>query len=53
MSRIRAEVFGANYTDFALVEELELFVVARHGGNGDRSPKTLAFLWLLLIYRFS
>jgi hypothetical protein len=37
MSRIRAKVFAANYTDFALIKELELFVVARHGGNGDRS----------------
>jgi hypothetical protein len=45
MSRIRAEVFAANDTHFALIEELELFVVARHGGYGDRSLlRTLAFL---------
>jgi hypothetical protein len=56
MSCIRTEIFGTNYTDFALVEELELLVTARHGGNGDRNlwkrlglSASLAYLLILLI----
>jgi hypothetical protein len=54
MGRIRAEVFGADYTDFALVEELELFVAARHGGMETAVCRkrwlslSLAFLLILL-----
>lgn len=54
MSCIRTEIFGTNYTDFALVEELELLVTARHGGNGDRNlwkrlglSASLAYLLIL------
>lgn len=51
MSCIRTEIFGTNYTDFALVEELELLVTA---AMAEMETATCGKGWdclrLLLIY---